>query len=145
MYSWRFYVLWVDLLALLQDLRFIWVWCFGQREQCYVNKKKGSEVLRNKIFSQNTYPTTVKPCSYISLMTRNRCLEMTVPDWKGVTVLTQQSKFFCHVPSGKVFQHCKTTIYYSGLPYVAFVIFALDIPCTTPEIQRKFPSCIVFI
>lgn len=48
--------------------------------------KKGSEMLRNKMLSQNTSPLTVKFCSYIPLMTRNRYPELTVPDWRGVTV-----------------------------------------------------------
>lgn len=88
---------------------------------------------------QNNYSAAVKPCCYIppEIPRDNAGLE-------GCCSQTQQGRFFGLIPSGKVLLHSKTTIYYSGLTYIDFVIFALDIPCTTPEILRKFPNCIFF-
>lgn len=97
-------------------------------------------MLRNKTFCQSTYPTTVKPCSYIPLMTRNRYSEMTVLNWKGVIVRPSKASFFGHIPSGKLFQHCKATIYYSGLPYMAFVIFTLDILVPLQKYRENFQT-----
>lgn len=136
-YSWRFYMVWVDLLHLLQDLLFIWILCFGQREQCYVNKKKSSEVLRNKIFCQNTYPTTVKPCSYIPLMARNRYPEMTVLDWKSDPV---KQVFFIIYQVAKYFSIVKqpfVTVGYSTWP-LSYLLWTFLVPLQ--KYREKFQT-----
>lgn len=102
-YSSMFHMVWVDLLAWLQNLLFIWILGFGQREHAmWIEWKTSWKVLRGKMFYQNNCSTAVKPCCYVTPVTRNRHPE-TVLGWKdavvwpskaGLFVLQQMAKYF---------------------------------------------------